>query len=291
MSISFVGQNSQVTTAATWPTAIDLTALSLVKDDMVIFVESMTVGSDQTANMKPTDAGYTNISSLYANGSSTYDNSLGVYYKFMGASPDTSVTPTNTGFSPKAALAAVYVYRGVDTVTPLDVAVVTHTVTSAGTSIDASAITPVTPGARVLALAAASINAGTPTLGTIAGYSNQYEVDSYGGTNSVDIFAFADKLWSGSGSEDPPAWTASGSMNNYNAVTIALRPAAGGLVNVPIANVVVAGIVPLQHGLWVFPSDVKSGVVYGPAGEFTGTAAGGGGASRVIGSPVVRRLR
>lgn len=63
------------------------------------------------------------------------------------------------------------------------------------------------------------------------------------------------------------------------------------MVNVPIANVLVAGIVPVQHGLWLFPSDVKSGVVYGPAGEFTGAyAGGGGGGPRVIGSPIVRRL-
>jgi hypothetical protein len=69
--------------------------------------------------------------------------------------------------------------------------------------------------------------------------------------------------------------------------------AGGIIISGTVAAISVAGVAGTITQYWVDPANVKLGVTYGPNGnDFTGTLVSGGGgmASRVIGSPVIRRL-
>ena len=225
MAISYVGGTTA--TFAASAANVSLTGLTGGSDaaaatgDLVCVVS----GAPETAdtNVSVTTTGYTNTE-LYAD--DTRDANGVFAYKFMGATPDTTVTVPATSASTVRGSVVVRVYRGVDQTTPMDVALTTATGAN-GDRANSPSITPVTTGAMILAAGFATNPASTS--GTATGPSNMADfVKVVGvGTGRSSIAGMASQAWSG-GAFDPNAWTAT--TNNANdswvAFTVALRPAA-----------------------------------------------------------------
>jgi hypothetical protein len=142
---------------------------------------------------------------------------FGVWYKRMGATPDTSVVCSGGGNALDAVAYACQTFSGVDTTTALD-----QTTTTAGpttsTNPNAPSITTQTANALVIALAGSNNRDTTP--GTVSGYSNQQNTNR-NDTNDITI-ASATFLNVGADAEDPPAWS-SWASGTWYAVTMALK--------------------------------------------------------------------
>ena len=192
-----------------------------IAGDIVVIIS----GAPETAdtNVSITTSGYTN-QELYAN--DTRDANGVFAYKIMGGTPDTTVAIPATSASTVRGSVVARVYRGVDQTTPIDVAVTTATGAN-GDRANSPSITPVTAGAKILALGFATNPASTS--GTATGPANMADFITVVGSGSgrSSIAGMASQDWT-SGAFDPAAWTAT--TNNANdswvAFTVALRPAA-----------------------------------------------------------------
>lgn len=199
---------------------------TVLQDDLVIFACGSSTGSD--LDMQMSTAGYTEICDLYANAGSA-DANLGVFYKKMGASVDTTAAAvTNTGSS-VSNIATMFVFRGVNTSTPLDVTVTTATGT--GSSLpDPPSITPTTAGSWIVVVgegAHPSSGAAYSAPGDLSSTTNHWRSDTAAPeSNSCMIGVGLKTDWS-SGAFNPAVWTggSSGVNDGWAACTIALRPA------------------------------------------------------------------
>jgi hypothetical protein len=168
-------------------------------------------------------SGYTLIGSeQYAN--DTFDTNLRCAYKFMGATPDTTTTFGPTGSTSDAGAMAVYVFRGVDPTTPLDVAAVQATALNTSRVVPPD-ITPSTVGAFPVVIGAAAHNGGTDTFTS----SDLTDFRTVGGndTNDVTLGIGHQDNWS-SGATNFATWGHSQADSTsfcWAATTIALRPA------------------------------------------------------------------
>jgi hypothetical protein len=183
------------------------------EDDIVL----VAVGGSNSTDQDIAITGYTEVADVYANGTFT-DTNLGVFYKIMGGTPDTTVDiPSLSNIR-----AVVYVLRGVDTTTPMDATATTATKTSSGIP-DPPAITTATANAMVVVLSGTSLS-GTWT--EPSGYSN--DVDSGGSFFRVLV---ASKIIASPGSENPAVWGVGGGDSAFYScasVTMALRPTGAG---------------------------------------------------------------
>ena len=119
--------------------------------DLVIAAVGAGVNADRTMAMSTT--GYTTLFDLYANDSD--DINLGVHYKVMGATPDTSASTGDSALGSFSTLVlAVQVWRGVNTSTPIGV--FNSTTGFNGGNPDPPAITTGTLGSAVIAVGAAA---------------------------------------------------------------------------------------------------------------------------------------
>jgi hypothetical protein len=145
-------------------------------EDLVIAVFSSGSTADRTLSITDGTDDYTLIGSeLYANDS--VDVNLRVAYKFV--SGDTAVTFGPTGNADDGGVTAVYVFRGVDQGTPLDVTPTTATGTDTVLA-NPPAITPVTPGAFIVCVGAgASLATGSTTFASsdLTGFRTIYSSD------------------------------------------------------------------------------------------------------------------
>ena len=140
----------------------------------------------------------------------------------MTSTPDTTTTFGPTGNNADAGAMAVYVFRGVDSGTPLDVAAVTATGTATGRPNGAS-ITPSTSGAIVVVAGGASAGTGaTFTTSDLSAFRTATSADTQDAMIGVGNY-----VWS-SGAFDPAAWTGgtTNAADSWAAITLALRPAA-----------------------------------------------------------------
>lgn len=225
------------------------TRSSVQQGDLVIAVLASAATVNATLSIT---SGYTLAGTeLYSNGSN-FDTNLRVAYKFMGATPDTSTTFGPSGATDSGKVTAVFVFSGVDPVTPLDAAVASTT--GAGQNYpDPGPITPVTSGAVILCIGAMSEGNGS------AGLSNngQYSTFSYvsgDDDNDIHLGLGIKTDWAG-GAFDPAAFSGSGAENSgsWSALTIALRPAIpSGSVKVWTGSAWVAKPVKVWNGsTWV----------------------------------------
>ncbi len=217
MAITFIGSASANYVAQS---SFELSLPTCEENDVVIVVLASDQGSGSDVALGITSSGYNEEVNIFAN-ATTYDNDLVVSWKRMGATPDTSVTGQSDGGGNGNVSVIAYVLRGVDRTTAMDVAVTTATSTS--TSIpDCPSITPVTDGAIVVACGGAAVSDSSVTAPT--GYTNQEEQN--GSSGYVVTAAVCSKLWSGSGAEDPAAWTdwVSTSGRASTMATLAIRP-------------------------------------------------------------------
>jgi hypothetical protein len=195
----------------------------LAQNDVVYVMVASSSTADQ--NVTATGVGtWAELADLYAN--DTTDVNMGVYRQVMGASPDSSVTLDGTSGSANHAAIAVAL-RGVDTTTPEDAASTTAQTIDTGTP-DNPAITTVTDHAWVLAFAGSS----EPDIATAAPAGYQ-DLRAEAVSNIAAVFSR--KKVDAAGVENPGSY---GSIvgtgaDSYCAVTVAVRPAAGGPTNIP----------------------------------------------------------
>jgi hypothetical protein len=129
------------------------------------------------------------------------------------------VVGNGTGNAADAAAYICYVLRGVDLGTPLDTAATTAGVTTS-TNPDCPSITTVANNAWVLAVAGNRVS--DADIGTVSGYSNQYQAQG-NDTNAMSVGG-ATKEIASPGAENPAAWT-TWLSGTWFAITIAIRPA------------------------------------------------------------------
>ena len=186
-------------------------------------VVSYAVGTNATPTLSIVTSGYGSLlTPLAAN--DTYDVILAAWSKFMGGSPDTSITVSGTGSSNNAGRVVISVYRGVNPTTPLDVAasVSPGTGTNGGRPTPPP-ITPVTSGAVVLAFGAAGSASGVvaPFTSDLSDFVSAATPAIYSVAIGAGSFAWA------SGTYTPTQWAGNNTsvQSSWAAFTIALRPA------------------------------------------------------------------
>lgn len=200
--IVFVGAETSDTGDGT---TIDLTGIPMQPGDIVLVISGDDSGAPGTAT------GYTSLASI----SSTGD--VNVMYKIMPDPVDSSVTGLTNGGSDFGHLAIVF--RGVDQTTPIDAT--TTTATNTAGDPDPAAITTVTNGAMVVALAFLDddlVTESTAPSGYIRAAENIFGSGGAGGT----LMAFY-KTVATAGSENPGTIVTSGD-DWWWAATVALRP-------------------------------------------------------------------
>lgn len=128
----------------------------LAQDDVVVLV----AGHGGTSSWAP--SGYTNLATV--TGTDTYSCIADVYYKVMGATPDTTVSIPSSGNAQYTGECYIFVFRGLDTANIFDVTATTGSLSN-GFSITPPSITPVTSGATVINITVAqeSTSIGFPT--------------------------------------------------------------------------------------------------------------------------------
>ena len=179
-------------------------------------------------------SGVTPLGELYSDDNRDTNTIAGL--KIMGGTPDTSASMTLLSGSTRACEMVALVFSGVDGTSPLDDTSTYSNPNTAtginGNNADSPPIDPSTTGAVVVSLGAGT-TADTATDGESvgSGYPSGYTLmwDYLHRVSPYDIQAGAAYIaWSGSGSEDPGAWTfhaGSGSSQSWAAYTLALRPA------------------------------------------------------------------
>lgn len=238
MAISFVGSFGDA--VASSDTTFNFSSLkdssngtpTLQEGDLVL----VHVNNRNTTNSAPVvlTSGY---SSVYANiyENDTNDTNLSTFYKFMGATPDTSVTVESLGFSNVAA-ACIQVLRGVDQTTPFDGVTPTS---ATGTDIghpDSPSITPSTAGAWIVAVGAVAAGTGAGDTIPLTNPANLDSTTNFFVTGSNTRSEVGAGLFSGwtSGAFNPGAFGGGGqgavTNQSWGAVTFVLKPAeeAGG---------------------------------------------------------------
>lgn len=233
--ITFVGSQAVSNATASTPYTISTTGLSGGVDtqvrvgDFCIILTGNAGNTDNTPGVLDATFTWTEAAELYADGT-TNDVNASLSYAVATTTPpstfDINTATTSTSFSK---ISILYVFRGVNTSTPLDVAVTTATGTGNYVA-DPPAITPVTAGACVVVAGFGSMgSANTATYTAVSsGYTRMRAVNQTTAITSRALAAMGHKLLVTPGvSENPGAFTASGSnsVSGWAAFTIALRPA------------------------------------------------------------------
>jgi hypothetical protein len=203
--LTYLGSSNNVDNAA-----ISLTGMGLQQGDLVIFYSA--VSNDFGTNSIP--SGYTTIASL-TQGST---NRVKMAYKFMGASPDTSITSYGTGDD---LIGAAMGFRGVNA-TPLDNSYTWAA--STGANPTTPAITTVTAGTYVISFISCQEANGDTHQTAPSGYTKV--VDRAVNTGLGCALCLAYRFESTSGSKNPGQWA--GMLQpavDGITTTLAIRPA------------------------------------------------------------------
>jgi hypothetical protein len=164
-TISYVGgKTATITSSLSTTTSVSLTDLtggsnsSPSQNDIVIVGYS--IGSAVSRTAQFSISGYTTLASLTV--ADTYDGNLGVFYKIMSASPDTTVTIPATGLVGDSGAVTIQVFRNVDTA-------------ANGRRPDPIAITVITENAWIVVIGGSSHVAGsTETFTAPTGYTTNF---------------------------------------------------------------------------------------------------------------------
>lgn len=200
--------------------------------DLVVVSYAIGVGASSDLSMTIKNATATDYtlagSELYQAGSGNSRNTnLRVAYRFMPGTPETTCVLSNTTDTSWPGTYTIHVYRGIDTVTPMDVTVTTATGQSTHLANPPS-ITPVTIGAWIQAIGAGASTTGVAvfTSSDLSGFISNAQID---GKESV-IGSGYKSDWT-SGAFDPAVFAGGGTDNandSWAAVTLVLRPAVAG---------------------------------------------------------------
>lgn len=189
--------------------------------DFVLAAFSTGSSVDRTLAITDGTLDYTLIGSELSNAGSSSHHNLRVARKFITSDTDTTFGPT--GNTSDAGAMAVYVFRGVDTSTPLDVAVTTATGTL-NWGPNPPSITPITPGAFIVCLGGSASQVADVAPSNPGGVSDFFSIgqsDTY--RTGLGICHKDDWI---SGAFDCPAFGGGAEAGSvFSAMTIALRPA------------------------------------------------------------------
>lgn len=157
---------------------------------------------------------------LYSN--DDVDTNYVLAYRFHQSGDSTTYVTDPSGNNADGLSACVHVWRGVDTVTPMDVALQTATGINTGRPTP-PAITPTTAGTVIVCGAGGAAATGavfTQSGSQLSNFISNRGNDNYDGVSGIGSFA-----WS-SGAFTPVQWTGNttASTDSWAAVTIALRP-------------------------------------------------------------------
>lgn len=153
------------------------------------------------------------------------DVTIFVSYKFMGSTPDTTMTFKGPEDTVNAACVVIMAFRGAHA-TPFEATY--STATGLSTATDPPAITPATSGCIILVMGAASDNVATaPTLpGDLSSGTNKFRTVLSPETNDCVLAVGMKEDWT-SGSFDPTSWGNMGTSAPWPwaAATLVLKPA------------------------------------------------------------------
>jgi hypothetical protein len=195
--------------------------ITLQADDLLVCAYIQNNGGTCSTS----SSGWTEHADLTA--SSTRVTHLGVYSKVMTGTPDTDFVGVGPGGNPTGCAGLAMAFRGVDTTTPLDVAIVTATGTGSSRPNPGS-ITPSTAGALIVAIGAGAATTGAAyTLpGDLSSTTNHWRVGYITEAVQAMIGMGIKTDWT-SGAFDPGQWAGASDAaeQSWAAVTLALRPA------------------------------------------------------------------
>lgn len=234
MAITFVGYATNTGTSSTIAVDINGTLTGGIgsspqEGDLIIAFATSSYNTILTLSASGNNSGAFTTEVASFRGNDTWDANAAVFRQFAGSTPDTSIS-VSRGL-PNAAyggLAIVLVWRGVDATTPIDVTSVTATGTSASHP-DCPSITPVTSGAKILALGAGTQGSTGSAFTVPSGMTSI--VSSLGDGTTSDIGSFVASFDWTSGAYDPAAATGgtTSTSSSWAGITLALRPAPSGI--------------------------------------------------------------
>ncbi len=223
MAITYLGSSTD-TSFNGGNNVVDLTSLALQEGDVVVATANIASTPSDTRTTDETTGTYTLEGEVSEDGGTAgTKQTLAVYYKRMGATPDSSVTMTYPGgASGNATSSIARAYRGVDPLVQMDASGVSDFGTGPNQP-NSPAITTVTDGAFVLSIVS---NASQDTTAGSAptGYGNLDWIAL--SATHFTTQAAADKEVPSAGVEDPgpfSGFTASAGRVQIR-WTIALRP-------------------------------------------------------------------
>ena len=191
--------------------------------DFCIISYSQAGTADRSGRAISNAAGaFTSLMTQYVN--DTNDTSITIKYKFLESPIDYDLifgTPSSSG---NGVNVSIQVFRGVDVVTPFDVAEVTVALLNTALANPGS-ITPVTSGAVIGTFAACAMGASISTAFTSSDY-DAFTSSARSGTARSHSASFGRKAWT-SGAFDAAAYggPAANVADSCIAVAFALRPA------------------------------------------------------------------
>lgn len=196
--------------------------VTLAEGDLVIgYIATGSTTTDKT--FTTASSGWTKLVDVFSNGST--DTNFAVFYKFIGATPDSSLLLSQGSNSSADAITWAWLaFSGVDPSTPIDVATVTATGADT-TRPNPPSITPSTVGATVLALGGGATPAASD-LTNPGAYSNFFQARAADTNDSVGFIGVHTASWA-SGAVDPPAatgGTGNVGVDTWAAASVALRP-------------------------------------------------------------------
>jgi len=233
--IEFVGGGSHLVAGTNADPSVSLTSLTggigstAETDDLVVYLWAKVTSAD--TDMTMVTSGYTEVADLHLIDPGAITGiDFAVYYKKMGATPDTTAVANNTNGASNGIvhIGIAMVFRGVDTVTPLDVTSTTATGINQ-VHVNPPSITPVTTGAFIVALGGSAYTTTNRTYSESGVYENWLERDGvHAGAFNLGCAAFIGCYpWDGVGAEDPAQvnMTTSTANDSWASATLALRPA------------------------------------------------------------------
>lgn len=198
----------------------------MAQNDLVIVVYAIGDNDNADIDLVMVTAGYTEIVDIFSD--DVLEANLGVFYKVMGATPDTSAEVDGLGGVDAATAAVCMVFRGVDTTTPFDVT--TTTATGVNTFVaNPPSINHGNPSGvwTVIAGASGHVLGGAGTYTFPTGYTTNAIDRGHDDTNDVTVGMGYNTT--PADPEDPGVMTHSGTDNltdyAWAAATMALRPA------------------------------------------------------------------
>ena len=209
--------------------SLDVSTWGLAENDLIIVALGIGDNDGVDFTMSMTSSGYTLVTGADLFADDTQDANLGVFYKFMTASLDSTVVGNGQGGNDAGVSEAVIAFRGVDTTTPFDSTTPT-TATGLNTyDADPPSIDHSGTAGNWVVIAACS---GT-TLGAGATYTFPTNYTTNGqedrGNDTSDVTTGLGYNTSPSDPEDPGAFAHNGTDSTnfcWCAVTMALLAAA-----------------------------------------------------------------